>query len=125
MTRQAPLVDFLRRGVGERKYLVNIATSLHVSLAGAMAVLAGEALVPMHEYHLGVRVVRKAMSHIGMTGLAHLRTDISGWKGGILLGLPRFCRGSCRSGSGRNRWMFKEHESEDEHDCEQQGNSSH
>lgn len=125
MTSQAALVDRLRSSVGKGKYFVDIAATLHVGLPRPVAVFTGQALVSMQKNHLGVRIIREGMGYIGMTCLAHLRTNITGWKCGILLGLPRLDCGNCWPGSRRYGWVLEQQESEDDHECGQQGNSSH
>ena len=58
---QALLVHFGSRCLGRIEDLGDIATAIHVFLAGSMAAFAGDAGLAMHLCDLGVRIIRESL----------------------------------------------------------------
>ena len=82
MTGEALGVDILGRSLGGIEDLSHVAAAGHVLAAGAMAVLAGDAIgISVHQRHLGMRVGGEILGHVSVTGGAGIRADELGVTG--------------------------------------------
>ena len=72
---QAPGIHFLRRGLGRIEDLGGITAAVGVGLAGAVAVLASDAVLAVRQCKLAVRVGDETLSHFLMAGCAGLGSN--------------------------------------------------
>jgi hypothetical protein len=78
MAAQAFLIRRFGRRLGELENLRCISAGVDVSLAGSMAVLAGDALIAMLERHAGMRIVGEFLYNVLVAGFACLGACVTG-----------------------------------------------
>lgn len=86
MTLKAFGVNQLCGGVAEPEDLRYISARFDVSLAGSMAVLAGDSFTAVHERHARVRIFREFTYKVLMAGLAGLGASVAGRQGRVIGG---------------------------------------
>lgn len=83
MTTKTGFIDLLCGCLTEAKYLGDVATTVDVSFARAMATLAGRTLAAVHQSKAGMGIGTEFLGDLGMAGLAGLRPDeVGGVRGG-------------------------------------------
>lgn len=84
---QAGRIDFLRRSFSRVEDLCYIAAAIHMGLARAVAVLAGDPGAAVHFGHLGVGVIGEFLAYLFVAGRAGFAAHKIRWNGGFALGL--------------------------------------
>ena len=86
MTFKAFCVNQFCGGLAEPEDLRYISARFDVSLAGSMAVLAGDSFTAVHERHARVRIFREFTYKVLMAGLAGLGASVAGRQGRVIGG---------------------------------------